>query len=217
MGVVDQQPGVVVAAHRGQLRQWRDVAVHAEHAVGRDQRVALGARELVGERGRVGMPVAQQLGAAEPCAIDQRGVVQAVLHDAVAAPGERGDGTEVGHVAGREEQRALAPGEGGQLLLEGVVLGMVAADQVRGATAAAAAVRGVGKRRGDPRVASQAEVVVAAEREQPTAVDLELGTARAGDDASAAVEALGAPAVECRGESAHAVSAAVGWLAQALP
>ena len=51
---------------------------------------------------------------------------------------ERGHDTEIGHVSGREEERARAADEGGELLLQSGVLPPVTADEVRGAAAGAA-------------------------------------------------------------------------------
>ena len=98
---------------------------------------ARGGRGEALSGGGVRVPVTAQLRAAQPCAVDQRGVAQAIEQHLLGAPGECAHDGEVGHVAGGEQQRALALGEFGQLLLEAGVLGAVPGDQVRGAAAGA--------------------------------------------------------------------------------
>jgi len=161
--------------------------------------------------------VALYPGAGESGAVDQRGVVEAVADHTVTATGQCGDGAEVGHVAGGEQQGARPAGEGGQFPFQRGVFGVVAADQVGGAAAAAAAGGGSGQRGGDARVTGEPEVVVAAEGEQVAAVDLEFRSGHAGDSTTATVKPFGLPAAQGRGEFAHAGSGALLSLAQALP
>src|SRR5215831_21391392 len=117
------------------------------------------ARRLSGRRVRV----AHQGRAREPRAIDERGVTEPIEHHTLAASGERADDGEVRHVAGREEQRALALREGGELLLEARMLYAVAGDEVRGAAAGARVCGGLGHGACQGRVARESEVVVARE------------------------------------------------------
>ena len=97
--------------------------------------------------------------------VDDRGMVEAVGKDRVAAAGEGRRHREVGEVAGGEGQRAREAGEGGEFRFERFMRREVAADQVRSAAARAPASRAVGQRRGDLRVAGQPEIVVAGEIE----------------------------------------------------
>jgi hypothetical protein len=113
--------------------------------------------------------VTLQFGAAELGAIEQAGVVELVLHAHVAARQQRLQRAEIGHVAGGEQQRALAPGPGGQRFFQFRVRGAVAADQVRRRAAHAFLARRPGERGDQLRVLRQAEVVVAAERQQALA------------------------------------------------
>ena len=83
-------------------------------------RRARGKRRL--DRGRVAVRIVRECRARDAARVDERGVVQAVAEHQVAALHERGREAEVRHVAGGEEQRALATRECGQLLLECVVL-----------------------------------------------------------------------------------------------
>ena len=105
-------------AHGGELAQGRDIAVHAEHAVGCHHRPRTGsgptssdshARSLdaltIGleaffQGGRVAMGIAGEARATCESCVEQRGVVQPVLENTVAAADERADHREVGHVAG---------------------------------------------------------------------------------------------------------------------
>ena len=142
VGVVDHQPRTRRPRGLRELGQRCEIPVHAEHPVGGEERSM--PRMPAGEArrgGGIGVRVAAQRGTREPRAVDERGVRQAVEQHLLAAPGERCQDGEVGHVAGREQQCPLARGEGGQLLLERRVLGAVAAHQVRGAAAGAACAR----------------------------------------------------------------------------
>ena len=58
------------------------------------------------ERFDVGVWINDDVGARQARSIDQAGMVEAVRKDHVAGAGQRGYHPEVGHVAGREMQRA---------------------------------------------------------------------------------------------------------------
>ena len=110
-------------AGAGERGQRREVAVHAEDAVRQHERRPWRARgERRFERGGVAVRIPGEFRARDPPGVDQRGVVERVAEDEAALRHERGREPEVRHVAGREEQRALAPGERGERLLERVVL-----------------------------------------------------------------------------------------------
>ena len=90
--LVDHQPAAVAAGQLEQLRQRRDVAVHREDAVGDDQRAApAGLAQPPGEVLEVAVAVDEGLGAGEPAAVDDAGVVELVGEDdlALARPGRR--------------------------------------------------------------------------------------------------------------------------------
>ena len=177
--VVDGEEGAVPAAGRGERRQRREVAVHAEDAVGQDDRAPGFLRgELRLEGLDVAVRIMMQRRARQPAAVDQRGVVQAIAVDRRLARGERRDQAEVRHVAGREQDRPLAPGPGGEFLLERLVLRLVAGDQVRGAGADAVHARRGDESLDDPRMRGEAEVVVAAEVHAGPAVEHDVGGVR---------------------------------------
>ncbi|MCY1466440.1 hypothetical protein D9M71_847470 [compost metagenome] len=58
MGIVDHQPGAFGLGFSGQRWQIGDIAVHAEHAVGDDQRIAGGFFQALGQAHRVVVQVA---------------------------------------------------------------------------------------------------------------------------------------------------------------
>ena len=115
------------------------------------------------QRGGVAVRIVVDRGARDAARVDQRGVVEAVAEDRAAFPDERRREPEVCHVAGREEQRALAAGEFREFLFERVVLALVTRDEVRGARADAVQARRLDERLGHARMRGEAEVVVAAE------------------------------------------------------
>ena len=113
--VVDHQPGVVPLAQREQLRQRRDVAVHAEHRVGCHQLAAARRSSRACERARRGRGVDNpHLGARQARAVDEAGVVELVGEHRVAAARQRGDEAEVREVARAEVQRARQAHERGE-------------------------------------------------------------------------------------------------------
>ncbi len=170
VGVVHQQPGIRALGQGGQLRQGRQVPVHAEDPVRGDE-PGPGPVQQRGQGPRVRMGVAPQPGPAEQGAVQQGGVVQAVLADLVPAPRQGGDDPQVGHVTGGEEQGPRSPGEVRQFFLQGLVRGAVAGDQVGRAAADAVGIRAPFEGGDYLRMVGQAQVVVAAEGEQAPPVD----------------------------------------------
>src|SRR5680860_1846001 len=85
----------------------------------------------------VAVAVDEGLGAGEPAAVDDAGVVELVGEDDAVATGERRDRADVGQVAGAEQQRRLVALERRQSLLQPDVRLHVARDQPRGAGAGA--------------------------------------------------------------------------------
>ena len=98
-------------------------------------------------------------------------MVEAVLQYRVALPHQRGDGAQIGHITGGEQQCARAAGKFSQCLFNLMVRSAVANHQVRGTTPHTPAL-GAGLPGGDHLgVVGQAQVVIAAEGQQPLAVD----------------------------------------------
>ena len=99
--VVHHQPRVMRFGQRQQFGQRGDIALHAEYAVGENHLARrLAGRQRAAQRGGVGVRIAVMAGSREQRAVDQRGVVEAVRKDRVAAPGQRRGDAHVDHVAG---------------------------------------------------------------------------------------------------------------------
>ncbi len=132
--VVDDEPRVECVGQRGQRRQRREVAVHAEHRVGRDQ-LAPGRRrrDTPFERRDVAVGIADEFRPRQRGAVVEARVIQAVGEDRVAASRKRGQDREVREIARRERQRLRAgtgPHERGELGFERSVRCGVPADDV---------------------------------------------------------------------------------------
>ena len=137
----------------------------------------------------VAVAVDDDLGARQPAAVDDRGVVELVGEDRVAAAGERADHAEVGEVARAEQHARLAALERRQALLQAPVDRHRARHQPRGARADAPAHRRLGRRLAHARVVGQAEVVVRAQQQHRPAVEQHGRPLRSADQAQAAGEA----------------------------
>jgi hypothetical protein len=185
MRIVDVQHGLLQARGERQFAQRRDVAVHAEDAVGRDHRRAVGrATQLPHRALGIGMRVTAQAAAGQACGIDQAGVVEAVLHADVVLAQQGLQDREVGEIAAAEDQRARIAEPAREFLFQRFVRGVMAGDQVRGGTAGAFARGGVLQRVDDGELLRQAEVVVAAEIQQPAAVEFAAHAVAARDRAA---------------------------------
>ena len=73
VGIVHDEPCAVLRGHPRQGGERRDVAVHAENAVGDDQSpaIALAGRQPFGRSVRIGMPVAARSRPGKTDAVDQ--------------------------------------------------------------------------------------------------------------------------------------------------
>ena len=113
--------------------------------------------------GDVAVRVEGELGPGQPDGVDQTGVESTVGDDEISVGGEGGDGGEVGLVAGRKEQRALATYQTGEIAFQGQVLWKGAADQPGCPGPEPRALGGFAGSAQESGVAREAEVVVAAE------------------------------------------------------
>ena len=111
------------------------------------------------------------VGAGELCCVDQRGVVEAVGKDRIAAPDERADDAQVGHVTGREEQGAIKAGECGERLLQRFVRTEVAADEMRGAAADTPGAGADADSLDQRGIVGKPQIIVAGKTDQGTAVN----------------------------------------------
>ena len=140
VGIIDHQPGAVPGAGLAQARDIGAVAIHAEHAIADHQRViGPGARQLVLEVLDIAMMEATRAngsgaGGRQARAIEEAGVIEAIMEDLEAATGlARGarqciDHAQIGHETGGEQQRAWPSGQLGQTSLQLVVGALVAID-----------------------------------------------------------------------------------------
>ena len=157
------------------------VTISAAAAVG----VAQAPLEVVDVR----VAVDERLRARQPAAVDDRGVVELVGEDDLAAPRERRHDAEVRQVAGAEQQRALRPLERREPLLEPPVQRHVARHEPRRPRARAPAHRRVRRRLAHARVVGEAEVVVRAEQQDGLAVEDHARPLRTAHHAHAAIQA----------------------------
>ncbi len=176
MGIVDQQQCVVALTQFQQLRHRRDVAVHAEHGIGEHELAPRGGcPQQPIEQGHIVVRIDMDGGAREPRTIDQAGVVQHIRKNCVAASHERWHNADVGQVTGAEVQRPRQADEISQFALKRLMRRTVPVHQRRRARAHAI-LRGSPLCRFDRRgMLGQPQVVVAAEGQQPLAVDLQPG------------------------------------------
>src|SRR5207249_2560356 len=170
VGLVYQEPAVIVLRQGDERREWCPIAVHGEDRIGHDEppRALRGGGEQALEDRDVAVGIDVDGGSREPAAVDDARVVERVAVHVIAATYERRDGPDVRLIAGGEEERGRRALEGRELGLDLGVQVEVAGDQSRRAGAAAVA-RDRGRRRGAERgVGGEPEVVVGGEKEHPT-------------------------------------------------
>ncbi len=200
--IIEHEPRIVALAQLQQIGHPRDVAVHAEHRVGRDQLAArLGCREQLVERGEIAVRIAFEVGARQQHRVIERRMIEFVGEHRIVAPGERGHDADVCHVAGRKQQRARQAYKLRQRFLERMVRSHVAEDQVRCTGADAVARRTLTRRRRQPRVAREAKVVVAAKRHDLASVNHHACTLRAFERVAVARKSLRLDASQFVGEA----------------
>lgn len=135
--IIDYKPRGFRLSELSQRSHRRDVAIHAENTVGRDQGAGLGVfasevSECGGGCVSIIVWVAFEFtSAGEQCGVDQRRVIESILQDQIIAFGERSDHAEVRHVAGGEHHRSFAAREIGERTFKQIVLGIVSADEMR--------------------------------------------------------------------------------------
>ena len=120
VGIVHHDPGAVLLRQSDDVGQVRDVAAHAEHAVGDDQgprgfgdllQTPLQIRHVV-------VPVAEHLAEAEPGAVVDAGMVLPIQDHIVASAHQGGDDAQIGLEARGEGHDRLLAEEPGQLLFQ---------------------------------------------------------------------------------------------------
>ena len=124
-------------------------------------------------------------------AVDDRGVVQLVEVDHLAAADEPGDQAEVGGVAGREDEAGFLAQELGQGVLELLVQVERAVQEPAAGAARAVAAEGPAGGLEHLRMVGQAEVVVRPQHDPLLAVDDDDGVLRFGNRIEVRIEAGG--------------------------
>ena len=173
MGLVDHQVGAVAGLDLGKFGQGRAIAEHAVEAFDHHQHVAaaLETAQAFVQIGRIVVAKAYDGGAAQAAAVVNAGVAVGVDEQNIVGPGEAGDGSQVGLVAGAEHHGRPAFEEAGDGRLEVLVGGVIAVGDTR-AGGAGTFRRGRRPGRFDAvGIEGQAEVVVGPEQDNVAAPD----------------------------------------------
>jgi hypothetical protein len=165
VGLVHDQSSVVPGAALERLCQIDGVAIHREHRIGDQHRPARPFGDQPGRLSEVEVGIDRHVGAGQPCAIDDRGVVELVGDDPGAGATEHAEHSEVGGEAGREHQRRLGALPAAKPGLELVVNRPCAADQPGRTRPRAPAPGGRHRRLDHRRVGAQTEIVVGGKRD----------------------------------------------------
>ena len=191
MRIIEIEPGVVSFGQIEQRINRCNVAVHAEHQVGDNHFFLRGASfQLAFELRQIAMTKPGESRAGKLGRIDQRSMVELVGEHLAVPITQRGQHTQVGHVAGGKKQGSRLANEVCERGFEVVMKAVMAGDEVRGSRADAAlverGVRGPNQRR----IGGQAQIIVAAKRDDALAVDRDVGALRAVEQQAPAFEVI---------------------------
>ena len=168
VGVVDHHHRVVTLGEVADVAEPGEVSLHAEDAVGGDHpepgRIRL--LQLGLEVGHVAVGVDLPLGAAQPHAVDDAGVIERVADYGVLGAEYGLEQARIRVEARRVEDRVLGAHELAQAPLEVLVDLLSAADEPDGGHAEAVVAHAVGYRLEHVGMAGEAQVVVGAEVDQ---------------------------------------------------
>ena len=109
------------------------------------------------------MRVTANSGSAENTAINDGRVVEAIGEDRISPPGKGGNHPHIGHIAGGEEERGTALGEGSQALFQAMVGIVMTTNQVRRCATQTSLRQGINKGVKIRGMIRQAQVIVTAE------------------------------------------------------
>ena len=183
--VVDHHQRAILLCQVADVVQLGDVAIHGEDAVGRDHdmtRLGGGFLESGLQIVHVAVAVTESLRFRETDAVDDAGVVELVGDDRVLGVEQSLEQAAVGVEAGAVQDRVLGSEKLTDAFLKLLVDGLGAADEAHRGQPEAAGVERRVRGREDRRVRRQAEIVVRAEDEHPSAVrERHLGTLRRDD------------------------------------
>ena len=171
MGFVDHQIGAGFRRGGGDVRERRDVPVHAEDGFGDDEftGVRTGGGELGAQVFDIVVAESPEARARQPAAVEQAGVREAVGKDVASRVEQCRDNSGGGHHAAAEQAGggiAFEPGDG---LFEFDMKGAGAGDESGGAGAGAEVEGGPGCGFAQFRTAGETEVVVGGEIQEGTA------------------------------------------------
>ncbi len=110
MRVIHHQHHIVPAGDRIDLIQRRQITIHAENAIGDDQRTTISALVLENHLLQVsciGMLIAVNTRTGKPAAIDDAGMVQGIRNNEVFLANQHGDHRSVGAKTGLKDNRSL--------------------------------------------------------------------------------------------------------------
>ena len=188
VAVVDHRQRVIAVGQIADGLEVRNVAVHGEHAVGRDQNFLAAGFPRVLELGfeilHVVVQIAVALGLAEAHAVDDGRVVQLIRNDRVLRPQQRLKQTAVGVEAGGIEDGVIRSSKLCDAAFKFLVDLLRAADEADGRQAETPAVIAGLRGLDEPRVVGQAEIVVGAHVDDVGFLrGVDAGALRGGDDA----------------------------------
>jgi len=169
---VDHEVGTVSACGSSQLRQRRDVAVHAEDAVTHHQLAATFGRRTGSRQDALeGTAIAVRkallvIGAARPATVMNAGVTRCVAHDHVAISHKRGNGAQVGRITTGEDDCVLTTVKATNGLLELTHVAVGSAQERRARRAVAIVVERSLHRLDHARMTVKVQVAVRVEADQ---------------------------------------------------
>ena len=188
VAVVDHRQRVIAVGEIADGLEVCNIAVHGEHAVGRDQNFLAAGFPRVLELGfeilHVVVQIAVALGLAEAHAVDDGRVVQLIRNDRVLRPQQRLKQTAVGVEAGGIEDGVIRSSKLCDAAFKFLVDLLRAADEAHRRKAEAPAVIAGLRGLDEPRVVGQAEIVVGAHVDDVGFLrGVDAGALRGGDDA----------------------------------
>jgi hypothetical protein len=176
VGIVRHQPGLVLAGETAEGGEGGEVAVHREHAVGKDQGMAVPGTSLEQERAQVVEIVVGERHdgrAGQAGACPQAGMRELVDQYEIAAADQRRNDPGVGEIAGTEHAGVGCSFEAREPRLQRLVERMVPGDEARGPGADAILRDGIAGGILERGMGGEPEIVVARERYETPAATLD--------------------------------------------
>ena len=195
VAVIHHHQRLVPVGQGADLGQLRQVAIHAEHAVGGDHDMpragGAGGLQLGLQIRHVGIGIAVSFRLAEPDPVDDRGMVQRVRDHRVLGPQKRFENAAIGIETGGKQDRVVQAEKLCQPLFQRAVQVLGAADEAHAGHAEPVIVHrpfGRGDQRG---MIGKAEIVVGAEVDHAAPVHGDFAALWRGDQPFALGQPLG--------------------------